>query len=582
MAIQQINLLDVSIPSGTYDLTAKSSAPGLATSDFSNEVTFDNEYLNIYFDSKKGVYEVYGIQEDYIDQVTEVVIPETRNGYPVTTIVASAFSGTFIKKVVIPKSIKRIGRQAFSSCQHLTDIEFEHADVTYYFRNNLKWTDLRGYCYNTHGTEFNGASPGNTLKYVRSDGQYDIYSITVPSGCTCIEISGLKNGERIVAPVININDTEEALWHACCYEMDLRTMNGIQSITFGKCDFEAPDSDFLIMDEGVFQHCRQLRYIGLPHTLKYIPDKAFIGTSISMVAVPRTSAWRGIGASAFEDTSVDGIYIPPTIEYIGNRAFANCESLSRIYFGTGFFHDNHAHLKTIGDYAFEGSGLVTINIPSTVNGIGEHAFASCTNLKWAVIQGSGFIGDYAFAYCNKLDMVVIGDPTGYHGDTGYPHNTLLYQGKITSIGSYAFAETAIKTLTIPPSLTWIGVSVFDGVTALKDVIFASETVAANTGWFYTTSSAPEGGTYIPAEELEDSSTALRYLTTVYKNYYWYRIDKLPAPELSLNAALLSIKDESGLAQEFTVYVDGQVWFYVDAQSGDITRVEEIETEAVQE
>ncbi|MGM9641632.1 MAG: leucine-rich repeat domain-containing protein, partial [Eubacteriales bacterium] len=54
---------------------------------------------------------------------TDIVIPETHNGEPVTSIGQSAFSGcTKLSSVTIPDSVTSIGEDAFLGCTSLTSI----------------------------------------------------------------------------------------------------------------------------------------------------------------------------------------------------------------------------------------------------------------------------------------------------------------------------------------------------------------------------------------------------------------------------------------------------------------------------
>ena len=71
--------------------------------------------------------------------------------------------------------------------------------------------------------------------------------------------------------------------------------------------------------------------------------------------------------------------IPVSVNEIGERAFF--EAGSEVADG---FSANMAGVKTIGDYAFFGSGLKEINLPN-VTAIGLRAFRSCSNLKKVIL-----------------------------------------------------------------------------------------------------------------------------------------------------------------------------------------------------
>jgi len=60
---------------------------------------------------------------------TDIVIPETYNGAPVVGISENAFAGYGINSVVIPKSIKTVGANAFYGCDKLTKVDIKSQDI---------------------------------------------------------------------------------------------------------------------------------------------------------------------------------------------------------------------------------------------------------------------------------------------------------------------------------------------------------------------------------------------------------------------------------------------------------------------
>lgn len=98
------------------------------------------------------------------------------------------------------------------------------------------------------------------------------------------------------------------------------------------------------------------------------------------------------------------------------------------------------------------------------------------------------------------------------------HLTELVIGNgVTSIGENAFSGCyRLTSVTIPNSVTSIGKSAFRNCSNLTSIIFKNP-----NGWWYADSSSATSGTHISAVFL-NSSTAARYLTNTYCNYYWYR------------------------------------------------------------
>lgn len=88
---------------------------------------YNNEYMVNGFISGKG------------NDVSVLVIPPYYNGYPVTTIVANAFSGyENLTQVVIPGTVRYIEDRAFNNCPNLQSVELmDYAQCYNYFTNWL-------------------------------------------------------------------------------------------------------------------------------------------------------------------------------------------------------------------------------------------------------------------------------------------------------------------------------------------------------------------------------------------------------------------------------------------------------------
>ena len=124
-------------------------------------------------------------------------------------------------------------------------------------------------------------------------------------------------------------------------------------------------------------------------------------------------------------------------------AFKTCTELTSLNLPSG--------LLTIGEGAFEDSGLTWIDIPEGVTSIGARAFQRAPLVGNITIPDTvTTVGDYAF-YQSTLEGVIIG--------TG-----------VTSIGQYAFHGSLISHLYIPGNVTTMGDNAFSS-TQLRTINF---------------------------------------------------------------------------------------------------------------
>ena len=143
---------------------------------------------------------------------------------------------------------------------------------------------------------------------------------------------------------------------------------------------------------------------------------------------------------------------------VGNYAFYNCGSLESISFGNG--------LTVIGNSAFYGCGsLINISVPdaSNLGQIGDHAFYKCTKLTDVNIPISvQYIGDYAFAECPFLSNVELCNSDPADGPSA---------SHLTEIGWSVFENCeTLSAITFPDNYSeTLDISVFKGCKSLRRI-----------------------------------------------------------------------------------------------------------------
>ena len=133
--------------------------------------------------------------------------------------------------------------------------------------------------------------------------------------------------------------------------------------------------------------------------------------------------------------------LPSTLRSVNRGAFAYCTEIRDVSLPT---------VEQIGDDAFvDCMNLRGIQLPSATV-IGNRAFSGCAGLSVAELPKAATIGRTAFSDCVALTTV-----------------TLPPEGK--SIGSYAFQNTGLSSITIPKGVLNVEESTFENCTRLSSV-----------------------------------------------------------------------------------------------------------------
>lgn len=187
---------------------------------------------------------------------------------------------------------------------------------------------------------------------------------------------------------------------------------------------------------------------------------------------------------------------------IASKAFYYCTAMTAI--------EIPDTVETIGDWAFAGCiGLTEIKLPEKVTSIGEGAFHGCKNLTSIDMPAELLeIGDYAFYACSKLASIE-------------------FPAKLTSIGKAAFFECqALTQVVFPASITAIGEQAFykcNYLTLVDMSATSAETGAVTFGQYVfwsglkevdATVEVPEGCVAIGAFIVPENSEAFKYIDTM--------------------------------------------------------------------
>lgn len=125
--------------------------------------------------------------------------------------------------------------------------------------------------------------------------------------------------------------------------------------------------------------------------------------------------------------------------------------------------------------------LVELKLPDSIKIIERLAFSECSKLEVINLEYVQTIYRNAFSYCESLNNIdVTAEEVGASAFYKCSSlNTVKLSSPMRSIGSMAFAETNIKDISIPRTVTDLGTDCFYGCFALKNINVYGSSLKAN-------------------------------------------------------------------------------------------------------
>ncbi len=325
---------------------------------FAYDVKIDGIYYNLNYETKTAEVTNDGdIWDDdgagYIQ--SKIIMPSkityNENDYGVTSISSYAFYNcSSLISIIIPNDVIFIGEGAFISCSFLDTLICE-------FSNDISF-------------EF-----------------FDEYS---GEGIEIHPIDGVKNLRYLQGPSKLINSIGE--------EFLPKFSNKLTEIHI--TDGEVDDSGFNFINRSK----KTLHTIDLAGTINTtINDLAFYDCyKLENLILPSNLETIGFKAVA-ECLSLKSIVIPTSVIEIADAAFYNCHSINSIVFA------ENGVLAKIGSWAFHNNyALKSVEIPEGVEEIGDATFYGCTYLENIILPSTiQSVGDNAFALCNRVKRMEV-------------------------------------------------------------------------------------------------------------------------------------------------------------------------------
>lgn len=357
--------------------------------------------------------------------------------------------------------------------------ETQEATVTYKYINWITgMSDCQGSIVIPERITVDGVSYRVTTIGHQAFNKSSITDITLPNSLVKIEPRAFGSCSELTSMTFG-NSIVEIGSYAFEYSTELKEVHITNLVAWCKSNFE---TNPLSVAHNLYLNGQLVQDLVIPSSVETIGTGAFQdATCITSVTIPSV---QNIGNSAFAGCSnLGSVSIGNSVESIGDRAFLDCSSLTSIEIPNSVI--------SVGWYAFWGCcNLSSVTIGNSVKSIGGGAFSECKNLSSVTIGNSvESIGDGAFSYCyNSLTSIVIPNSVvsigSYAFQDCYQLGSVIIPNSVKSIGEYAFSYCkSLNSIEIPNSVTSIGEWAFDGCKNLASVKLSNSLSRIEDGMF---------------------------------------------------------------------------------------------------
>lgn len=406
-----------------------------------------------------------------------------------------------LRGVKLPEGVSRINKEAFYGCSILEKINFPAKltsvdDNAFVYCGLLELDNLpssllhvgqSAFCYvplkalkldrkveigagafsYTPITEIEMTTPCDSIREGTFRGCPNLTKITIGEGLKYIGYNAFSNSPvkeaNLPSTLRDISSNAFRGSSYCPFINDIQPENHIRYI--GKVAYLCVDKnqeEYTIKDgtvtlaDNLFENwLGNATTFHIPASVEQIGNRAFAYTQIK--ALPEMPGLKRIGGEAFYGCkNLKKLTIPETVEYIGGGAFYGCSNIWSLTYNAinaecESFMESNAPLEkiVIGDKVrrlprgiFSGREFTEVALPACLERIDESAFRGCENLTTINLSDSiRYIGDDAFYGCSSLKNI---------------HWPL----RLTTIGSRAFRQTALETISLPEGVTSVGDGAF--------------------------------------------------------------------------------------------------------------------------
>ena len=365
------------------------------------------------YTENNGEVIITGLKEGVAD--ASIVIPETIDGMPVVEIVPWAFESTSIVDIKIGANIRKIGDEAFYSCEELSSVTWNH-----------KCDVIPDFC-------FLGCS--NLTQFDFSDikkiGQYafeksGLQKVFLPENIKIIEIGTFRECSGLRSVTWNCTcDVIPALCFYMCPNLtnfDFSSIKKVGQYAFVESGLQEVclQKNIEILEDGTFSRCNELRSVTWNCTCDVIPNFCF--AVCSNLTNFDFSGIKKIGKYAFKESGLQEVWLSESIKNIEEGTFKECSGLRSVTWNctcdvipalcfavcSNLTQFDLSGIKKVGTSAFEKSGLTSVTL-SKGTIVCKKCFVHCKSLAKVEWLSARNIEGNIFAGCKNIKEIYISD-----------------------------------------------------------------------------------------------------------------------------------------------------------------------------
>ena len=384
-------------------------------------------------------YQEYAYKSGNPDNLKSFTVP---NGIEI--IDEEAFEECTFEEIILPDSVKYIGKRAFALSPNLKKVVLS---------KNLIYIGNNAFC------------ECHQLEDIVMTDNIEIIGKRAFSKCAIKKVEFgnnlLKLGEEAFMECLNL---EEVIFN-------MENVN---------------------LEFSIFSRCKKLEKVVLPSKLEILPNATF-SDCLSLKNINLPSSIKKIGDFAFNNTGLEKIDMSNLmIDKISSHLFSRCINLKEVKFPLHvkkILHSSFAEcgmeslnlpegIIEIGNNVFARSKLKSIILPSSIESIEECVFDSTDIEEITIPEKINWLPSYFIANCYKLKKInFLSDDIkeiSFKCFFAAGFNEFDIPKSITKIDDSAFAYSNLKRITIPENITEMGYHIFDNCKFLEEIIIKAK------------------------------------------------------------------------------------------------------------